>query len=141
MGYCYKRFAPALRSASSSAWQQWDCALQSWNHCIEVVAMRLTYIAATALIASLTATASWAADPAPATPAAHFNTASTSIGDLLDNPAAHAILQKYLPEIANGDERARPMTLKALQGYAPDMVSDAVLAKIDAELAALPAGK
>jgi hypothetical protein len=107
--------------------------------------MRFTHFVGTALIASLTAVSSWAAEPAPAASppvsAAHLNTASSTIGDLLDNPAAHAVLEKYLPQIANGDERARPMTLKALQGYAPDMVTDAVLAKIDAELAALPPGR
>ena len=36
---------------------------------------------------------------------------------------------------------ARGLTLKMVQQYAPDMVSDAVLAKIDADLAKLPAKK
>jgi para-nitrobenzyl esterase len=34
---------------------------------------------------------------------------------------------------------ARPMTLKGIQSYAPDQITDAVLAKIDADLAKLPA--
>ena len=63
--------------------------------------------------------------------------------DLLDDPAAKAILFKYLPAMAQSDQidMARGMTLKDTQQYAPDMVSDATLAKIDAEFAKLPAKK
>jgi hypothetical protein len=57
----------------------------------------------------------------------------------LDNPAAHAILEKYVPAVANGDARARPLTLQSLQRSVPGLMSEEVLAKIDAELAALPA--
>jgi hypothetical protein len=78
--------------------------------------MRFRYIVVTALVASLTATAPWAAEAPPVASTSHFTTADTPIGDLLDNPAAHAILEKYVPVVANGDPRARPLTLKALQG-------------------------
>jgi para-nitrobenzyl esterase len=81
---------------------------------------------------------------APATAAAdHYATATTPIGTLLDDPAAKAVLTKYIPEVVSNPQidMARGMTLKDTQQYAPDMVSDAVLAKIDAELANLPAKK
>ncbi len=71
--------------------------------------------------------------------AGHFNTASTPIGDLLDNQGAHAILLKYIPDMVNSPQfsMARGLTLKSLQTYAPNL-SDATLASIDAELAMLP---
>jgi hypothetical protein len=81
---------------------------------------------------------------APATAAgAALNSADTPIGDLLDDPRAKAILTKYLPEVVNSDqiEMARAMSLKAIQSYAPDQISDAKLAEIDAELARLSPGK
>jgi hypothetical protein len=82
---------------------------------------------------------------APAAPATmvHMTTAETSLGDLLDNAAARDILTKHAPTLTAGGqiEQARPLTLKALQQYAPDLVPDTVLAKIDADLAALPSTK
>ncbi|MEO6716115.1 MAG: hypothetical protein ABIM50_02555 [Novosphingobium sp.] len=79
--------------------------------------------------------------PAPAPAAGHYTTAATDIGTLLDDPAAKAIVAKYAPAIASNPqiEMARGMTLKTVQGYAGDTLSDGVLAKIDADLARLPA--
>lgn len=75
----------------------------------------------------------------PATPA--FSSSGTTIGDLLDNPQAKAVLAKDLPEIVSSDQvdMARGMTLKDIQQYAPDQITDAKLAQIDADLAKLPA--
>jgi hypothetical protein len=75
-----------------------------------------------------------AADPA-------YSTAATDIGTLMDNPATKAVLEKHIPEvIANAQfEMARPMTLKAIQAYAGEALSDEKLAKIDEELAKIPA--
>ena len=83
------------------------------------------------------------AQPAPVVSAAHYATASTSIGDILDNPATKAIAVKYLPGVLDNDQidAARPLTLKDLQGYAPDKITDAALASIDAEFAKLPVKK
>lgn len=77
----------------------------------------------------------FAAD-APAA-AAKFNTADSSIGSLLENPAAKAVLQKHIPQfVANPQiEMAKALTLKQIQGYAGDAMSDETLAKIDADLA------
>ena len=81
------------------------------------------------------------AEGAPAAPAAAaYTTAETNIGVLLDDPAAKEVIVKHLPGLAASPqiEMARGMTLKATQQFAPSMVTDEVLAKIDADLAKLP---
>lgn len=95
---------------------------------------------AVALAASLSIGAAVAQTPAPAA-AAHYTTADTDIGTLLDDPAARAIVDKYIPGFSSGDQinMARAMTLKSIQQYAPDKFTDQVLASIDADLAKLPA--
>jgi para-nitrobenzyl esterase len=82
--------------------------------------------------------------PAPAaTPApkvvAKYTTTDTEIGTLLDGPAAKAILEKHIPGMTTNDQvdMARGMTLKAIQPYSPDAITDAVLAAIDADFAKL----
>jgi len=81
------------------------------------------------------------ADPAPAVAPAKLSTADTDLGTLLDNPGAKAVLQKYIPQMIASPQidMARSMTLKQLQGYAGDALTDDTLAKIDADLAKLPA--
>lgn len=76
-------------------------------------------------------------------PVPSYSTADTPIGDLLDDPAARAIVEKYLPEVVHGDQidMARGMSLVAIQPYAPETITDEVLKKIDAELAKLPKPK
>lgn len=90
------------------------------------------------LAAALLAATPMLAFPATAQTAA-MSTAETDIGTLMDNPAAKAILDKYLPGFTANDQvqMARPMTLKAIQQYSPDTITDDKLAKIDADLAAL----
>lgn len=68
---------------------------------------------------------------------AKFSVAETDIGTLLDNPATKAILVKHLPDFISNPqvEMARPMTLKQIQSFAADMLTDEMLAKIDADLA------
>jgi para-nitrobenzyl esterase len=72
--------------------------------------------------------------------ASHYNTAATPLGDMLDDPAAKAVLEAHIPDMINNDQisMARSLTLKALQGYAPNLTDD-TLAAIDADLAKLPA--
>jgi hypothetical protein len=60
--------------------------------------------------------------------------------------ATRAVLVKHIPQLVEKSdiaERASGMTLKemqeALRAYSPDLLSDEVLAKIDVDLAALPA--
>lgn len=73
-----------------------------------------------------------------AAPAA-YSTAETDLGTLLDDPAARAVLDKHVPTITSSNQvdMARSMTLKALQQYAPDAITDAALTAIDADFAKL----
>lgn len=70
-----------------------------------------------------------------------FSTSETDIGTLLDNPDTKAVLVKFIPDTVTDPqfELARPMTLKQVQPYAPEKFPDELLAKIDAELAKVPA--
>ena len=99
--------------------------------------MRAFIVAAT-LVCSLAASSA-IAQTAPA----HYTTAETDIGTLLDDPAAKAVLDKFLPGFSANDQvsMARPMTLKAIQQFSPDQFTDKVLADIDADLAKLPEKK
>ncbi len=95
--------------------------------------MRAFIIAAT-LAASLASASALAQ-------AAAYTTAATEIGTLLDDPAAKAVLDKYIPGFSAGAnvEMARAMTLKSVQEFRPEMFTDKLLADIDAELAKLAA--
>ena len=83
------------------------------------------------------------ADPAPAAPpaapAAKYSTASTEIGTLVDTPATKAILDKVLPGFSDNPQlaMARGMTMRQIQAFAADVLTDEKLATIDSELAAL----
>ena len=105
--------------------------------------MRIGALLAVAALA-VTANQTLAQTPPVATPAAaapaHYSVATTPIGTLLDDPAAKAILFKDIPAMASSSQldMARGMTLKDTQQYAPDTVTDAVLARVDAELAQVP---
>ncbi|MET0588219.1 MAG: hypothetical protein ABWZ75_06815 [Novosphingobium sp.] len=81
--------------------------------------------------------------PAAATAAPAYSTSETSIGDLLDNPATKAVLDKHMPGFAGNPQidMARGMTLKQIQQFAGDAVTDDALARIDADLAKIPAKK
>ena len=101
------------------------------------------YIVVAALIGALNVTsviAQTASTPTPAA-AAKYSTSQTTIGALLDDPAARAVVDKYLPSVTHGDQidMARSMTLKDIQQYAPDVITDQILAQVDAELAKLAA--
>lgn len=82
------------------------------------------------------------ADPASlpgAAQAAKFKTDQTTIGDIMDNPAATAVVKKYLPDMFANEQinMARGMTLKSIQQYSADTVTDKVLASIDADFGKL----
>jgi para-nitrobenzyl esterase len=102
--------------------------------------MRFIKLAGVALAMSPTLAFAQAAPPAAA---AHYSTAATQIGTLLDDPAAKAIVLKYIPAMANNPQidMARGLTLRDTQQFAPDMVTDKALTQIDAELAKLPSSK
>ena len=103
--------------------------------------MKTTFMIA-ALAAAMVSAPVLAADPAPAAAAA-YSVEATDIGTLIDNPATKAILDKNLPGFSANPQiaMARGMTLKQVQGFAPDQVSEAQLAQIDTELKALASAK
>jgi hypothetical protein len=95
-------------------------------------------------VALLTASSAAMAQSAPAAAAqSQYSTAATDIGVLLDDPAAKAVLVKYVPDLANSEQidMVRSMTLRDVQGFAPDKVTDKALADMDADLAKLPVKK
>lgn len=97
----------------------------------------------TAVAAGLLALTSVPALAADAAPAPAYSTATTTIGDLIDNAETKAVLDKAMPGMSDNPQigMARSMTLKQVQGFAPDQFTDAKLAEIDAELAKVPAKK
>ena len=106
---------------------------------LTAAALGATAIAVPAMAAD-TPTAAAAAAPANA-PKAAFSVDGTDVGTLLDNPATKAVLDTLLPGLSTNPqiEMARAMTLKQVQGYAPDKIKDEALVKVDAELAKIPA--
>lgn len=78
-----------------------------------------------------------------ATTASGYNVEDTEIGTLLDDPAAKAVLDKHIPGFSANEQidMARSMTLKMVQQYASDKVSDQALNAIQADLAKLPVKK
>ncbi|MBE2214594.1 MAG: family 78 glycoside hydrolase catalytic domain [Opitutaceae bacterium] len=77
--------------------------------------------------------------PAPVPAAGSGFGLDTKIGELLDHPAAKAVLEKHIAAmIANPQfAMARGITLRQLQSYAEDALPDAVLTTIADELAKL----
>jgi hypothetical protein len=81
----------------------------------------------------------FAEDAAPA----HYSVATTKNGTLIDDPAAAAILKAKIPTVWANEmfqSLGRDITLKEVQQYEP-VLTDAVLAEIQAELDKLPAKK
>ena len=107
----------------------------------------MRFMIAAALIASaVPAFAQTAPIPAPAPAAAAatgYSVEDTDIGTLLDDPAAKAVLDKHIPGFSTKDQidMARSMTLKGIQQYAPDVVTDKVLSDIQVDLSKLPVKK
>lgn len=103
--------------------------------------MRKFYVAA--LVVALVPLGAQAnTPPAPtAAPAPRYSTAETDLGTLLDNPATKAVLEKHLPQLVANERisMARGMTLRSIQPMAGDMLSDEALAKVDSDLAKIPA--
>lgn len=97
-------------------------------------------LAAAAAVSTPAAAPVLAVDAAPAAAtlaAAKFSSSATSIGDLLDNPLTKAVLVKHAALLVSNPQidMARSMTLKQVQGFAGDALTDDLLAKIDADLA------
>ena len=108
--------------------------------------MRTTLAAAVFVFACNPATLFAQSAPAVPTPAAtsvapgHYSVEDTDIGTLLDDPAAKAILNKHVPGFTANDQidMARGMTLKSIQQYSGDQMSDKVLSDIQSDFNKLP---
>lgn len=70
---------------------------------------------------------------------ARFSTGESTLGALMDDAAAKAVLEKHIPGLVSNPQlsQARSITLKQLQSFAGDLLSDELLAKIDTDLAAI----
>lgn len=71
-----------------------------------------------------------------------MSSAVTPLGELLDNPGARAVLEKYVPRLVTSErvQQARSQTLKQLANFVDGLPREK-LAEIDAELAKLPEPK
>ncbi|EGF91439.1 para-nitrobenzyl esterase [Asticcacaulis biprosthecium C19] len=81
--------------------------------------------------------------PAPTRTAdGHYASNLTPLGDMLDDPAAKAVLDTHISDIVNSPNigMGRSMTLLALQADVPTLTKE-LLARIDADLAKLPPRK
>jgi hypothetical protein len=97
----------------------------------------------TTIRSAVLAAALLGAVPTFAAPPAHYSTAETDIGTLLGDPAAKAVVAKYIPDFATNPQAsmASAMTLRQVAPMSPTPITDQTLAKIDADLAKLPAKK
>lgn len=104
-----------------------------------IPALMLAALAAGAL--PLVATQAVGAQAAAAAKPAKYSVNETLVGQLLDDPAANAVLKKMIPTVYANEmfqTMGRDITLKAIQQYEPEALSDANLAKLQAELDKLP---
>lgn len=99
----------------------------------------LLIVLVTATLLGMPALAQEAAAPAAATPA-KFSVQTSTLGQLLADPAAKAILAKDFPEIVNHPDldQGLDLTLPEVVQYLPDVVTPEKMAAMDAELKALP---
>ena len=73
---------------------------------------------------------------------AHYSVSETLVGKILDDPAAADILKRLIPTVYANDmfqTAGRTLTLKDIQQYEPEALSDANLARIQAEFDKIPA--
>ena len=99
-------------------------------------------VVATLAAGALTMMVPAVAAEAAAAPPARYSVSSTLVGKLLDDPAANAVLAKMIPTVYANEmfkTSGRELTLKDIQQYEPEALSDANLAKVQAELDKIPA--
>ncbi len=99
--------------------------------------MKLLVLAALALM-PVAAAAQTAPAPAPTAPAAKF-TLDTPIQDIVADAAGKAVLEKDLPGLIGLPqyETFKGLSLKQLQGYSDGKLTDEMLTKTAADLAAI----
>lgn len=73
---------------------------------------------------------------------AHYSVTKTLVGKMLDDPAANAVLKRMIPTVYANEmfqSAGRELTLKDIQQYEPEALSEENMAKIQAELDKIPA--
>jgi hypothetical protein len=100
-----------------------------------VTALALTLMAASPALAQTASPA-----PAAAPAAAPAFSADTPLETVVANPAAKAVLDKDLPSISTHPafDQFKAMSLRQLQPYAQGKITDEAIAKVDADLKAVP---
>jgi hypothetical protein len=104
--------------------------------------IRVVAIASLAMVTVTNMAAPAFAAEAPAGKPAHYSVSMTLVGALLDDPAAEEVLKKLIPTVYANEmfkTQGRALTLKDIQQYEPEALSDANLAKIQAEFDKIPA--
>lgn len=94
--------------------------------------------------AAQAAAAPAATAPAAAASAPRYSVDKTLVGALLDDPAVNELLKKMIPSVYANEmfhSMGRDQTLKGIQQYEPEALSDENLTKIQAELDKIPAKK
>ena len=94
----------------------------------------LVLATASQALAQPAAAAAPASAPIPAAPGAP-SVESTSIGDLMSNPTAKAVLEKDMPALVSypGLDQIKDMTLRAISVYPEAQLDDAKLKAIQAD--------
>lgn len=105
------------------------------SHVLSVLALAALAVACPAVAAPATA------EQAPAK--APYSVETTPLGVLIDNAETKAILDREIPGLTTHSNiaAAREMTLRFVQPYAADLLTDERLAKVEAALKALDAKK
>ncbi|HEY2048308.1 MAG TPA: hypothetical protein VGH03_03140 [Caulobacteraceae bacterium] len=105
-------------------------------------AAALVLATASQAIAQPAAAPAPASAPIPAAPGAP-SVESTTIGDLLANPAAKAVLQKDMPQLVSypGLDQIKDMTLRAISVYPEAQLDDAKLKAIQTDFDSAAATK
>ena len=78
---------------------------------------------------------------APTASTGSYSTGSTQLGTLIDQQEAKAVLDRFLPGLSTNPQigMARSQTLRSIQSFMPNVLTDDILAQIDAELAKIRA--
>ncbi len=105
---------------------------------LKKIAIALSLVLANAAPVMAETSATETAETKPA-----YSTTETTLGVLLEDAAAKAIIDKHIPGLTDNPSisMAAGMTLKALQAMAGDKITDEMLAAVDADFKAMQATK
>ena len=102
------------------------------------------HVIASGALAACALAAPLAAQEQHAEASAAYSVNTTLVGTLLDDPQAAAIIEEMLPTVYANDmfqTMGRSQTLKGIQQYEPGVITEEVLAKIQAAFDELAASR